>query len=155
MLFHWIISTFEDIVRPSKNEMNSTSKRSAAQVTSALLKIRAWEKLHIPSSQSTLSNEIFWLIAHHNMIQQPLNLKQLFLSISYSETAIRLQLNNLIEQRYCSLVIDTNDKRLKHVVAGEKMIALIDQYAILVADSLAVKALKHKKISITTHSLSR
>ncbi len=89
------------------------------------------------------------------MIQQPLNLKQLFLSISYSETAIRLQLNNLIEQRYCSLVIDTNDKRLKHVVAGEKMIALIDQYAILVADSLAVKALKHKKISITTHSLSR
>ncbi len=135
--------------------MNSISKRSAAQVTSALLNVRAWEKLNLPSSQSTLSHEIFWLIAHHNMIQQPLSLKQLFLSIGYSETAIRLQLNNLIEQRYCSLVIDTKDKRLKHVVAGEKMLGLIDQYAILIADSLAVKALKHKKISTSKGSSSR
>jgi hypothetical protein len=125
--------------------MSLSNRPSAAQVTSALLAVREWEKLNFPSSQSILAYEIFVLIVHHTVCEKPLTLHQLFYSVDYSETGIRKQLMTLIDDGWCCLVGGHQDKRLKHVVAKEKMIQVLDNYAIYLCDSLAEKVTAHKQ----------
>lgn len=130
--------------------MNSLHRQSIAQVTAALIAVRTWEKLNLPISQSTLAYEIFLLITYHTVCDRPLTLHQLFYSIDYSETGIRKQLAKLISDNWCSLVSGTSDKRLKHVVASEKMLRYLDLYAIEICDSLVSKVVLHKRVLINT-----
>lgn len=125
--------------------MNSLHRQSVAQVTTALIAVRTWEKSNLPISQSTLAYEIFLLITHHTVCDKPLTLHQLFYSIDYSETGIRKQLAKLISDDWCSLVSGTSDKRLKHVVASEKMLQVLDHYAIELCDSLIRPVQRHKR----------
>jgi hypothetical protein len=119
--------------------MVASHQKSRAQVTSALIAVRTWEKMNLPLSQSTLAYEIILLIAHHTVCNKPLTLHQLFYSIDYSETGIRKQLTKLIKDDWCSLIKGTSDKRLKHVVASEKLLILLDNYAIEICELLVDK----------------
>jgi len=125
--------------------MSFSNISSAAQVTSALIAVREWEKLNFPSSQSILAYEIFLLIAHHTVCEKPLTLHQLFYSVEYSETGIRKQLSTLIEDGWCCLVGGHQDKRLKHVVAQKKMIDVLNNYAIHLCDELVEKVTEHRE----------
>ena len=118
---------------------------SSSQTVSNLLYIREWEKAQLPSPKSALAYELFLLVAHHTLSETPLTLDQLFLSMDYTETAIRRQLNTLIAGAWCELVAGNSDKRLKHVVATQKMIDLIDKYGLLFCDLLLQNISAHKK----------
>ncbi len=131
--------------------MHSSKKNSASQVTTALLGIREWERENLPSPQSSLAYEIFLFIAHYSLIDQPLTLKQLFLSLNYSETAIREQLSRLIDEGLCRIEGGIKDKRLKHIIACPSMLELIDKYAIQLADSISVLSVDYKDSSSNSY----
>lgn len=91
-------------------------------LTSSLLFIKNWENANFPTADSFMSHYIFILIAHHSSIDSHLSLKQLYLSVNFSITGIRKQLFRLIEDEWCFLKIGEIDKRVKYIVANEKML---------------------------------
>ena len=118
---------------------------TSKQTVTALLLIREWEKSQLPSPKSALGYELFLLIAHHTLAQSPLTLNQLFLSVDYTETAVRRQLGTLINQQWCELVVMDTDKRLKRVIAKKKMLDLKDKYGVLICDLLMDKISSHRE----------
>jgi len=95
--------------------------------TASLLAIKDWEKNNLPSTDSGLSHHIFLLIAHHSLSGNHLTLNQLYFSINYSVTGIRKQLFRLIKNEWCYLEASNIDKRVKFIVASEKMILLFER----------------------------
>ncbi len=126
--------------------MNPIYRQSTAQVTSALIAMKTWEKTNLPQSQSTLAFEIFILIAHFTVCEKPLTLHQLFYSLEYSETGIRKQLAKLVEEGFCLIVSGSKDKRLKYVLASDRMLAVLDHYAIQLCGAVTQTVKSHKKI---------
>ena len=96
-------------------------------LTASLLAIKDWEKTNLPSTDSGLSHHIFLLIAHHSLSGNHLTLNQLYFSINYSVTGIRKQLFRLIKNEWCYLEASNIDKRVKFIVASEKMILLFER----------------------------
>ena len=96
-------------------------------LTASLLAIKDWEKTNLPSTDSGLSHHIFLLIAHHSLSGNHLTLNQLYFSINYSVTGIRKQLFRLIKNEWCYLEANNIDKRVKFIVASEKMILLFER----------------------------
>ena len=96
-------------------------------LTASLLAIKDWEKTNLPSTDSGLSHHIFLLIAHHSLSGTHLTLNQLYFSINYSVTGIRKQLFRLIENEWCYLKAGNIDKRVKFIIASEKMILLFER----------------------------
>ena len=136
------------VVLVVKARMKLVNSLSKSVVTSSLLEVRAWEKKNLPSPQSYLAYEIFLLVCHSTLEGQPFTLNQLFHTISYSETAIRRQLSTLIEDKWFVLIGGQNDKRLKLVVAEEKSLKLIEQYACVLANSLALRVIAFNVSSV-------
>jgi DNA-binding MarR family transcriptional regulator len=93
-----------------------------------LILLRAWEKSNLPIEQSALALDLFLVIAHNTLRDQPLTLKQLFNSVDFSEAGIRKHLKRLLAEGWCSLEGSAKDKRLRHVVAQAKMLAALDRY---------------------------
>jgi len=96
-------------------------------LTASLLVIKDWEKTNLPSSDSGLGHHIFLLIAHHSLSGSHLTLNQLYYSINYSVTGIRKQLFRLIKNKWCYLEASDFDKRVKFIVASEKMMLLFER----------------------------
>lgn len=105
---------------------------SSIPITANALKIRAWEKINIPNGQSGIAVEICLLISHYTMTGSPLTLKTLFYSMEFSEAGIRKQLRYLIKEQWILLLGNSKDKRLKHVLATEKMLNTINNYSSLI-----------------------
>ena len=96
-------------------------------LTASLLAIKDWEKTNLPSTDSSLSHHIFLLIAHNSLSGTHLTLNQLYFSINYSVTGIRKQLFRLIKNEWCYLEASNIDKRVKFIVASDKMILLFER----------------------------
>lgn len=93
-----------------------------------LIQLRAWEKSNLPIEQSALALDLFLVIAHNTLRDQPLTLKQLFNSVDFSEAGIRKHLKRFLAEGWCSLEGSAKDKRLRQVVAQAKMLAALDRY---------------------------
>jgi hypothetical protein len=120
-------------------------------LTGALLAIKDWEKTNLPSTDSGLSHHIFLLIAHHSLSGTHLTLNQLYFSINYSVTGIRKQLFRLIKNEWCYLEASNVDKRVKFIVASEKMILLFERDDL----KLKVQRLFHQSVDDQADVLSK
>ena len=120
-------------------------------LTASLLAIKDWEKTNLPSTDSGLSHHIFLLIAHHSLSGNHLTLNQLYFSINYSVTGIRKQLFRLIKNEWCYLEASNVDKRVKFIVASEKMILLFERDDL----KLKVQRLFHQSVDDQADVLSK
>jgi hypothetical protein len=93
------------------------------------LNIHEWVKSNIPNGQSGLALELFTLISFTNLISEPVSLKVLFHSMSYSEAGIRKQLRRLIKDGWVYLEANSNDRRVKKIIAHETMMETFFNYA--------------------------
>lgn len=97
--------------------------------TEKILKVRAWEKEKLPSiEQSVLAFDIFLTISYYTLLGEPLSLKQLFLSVDFSEAGVRIHLRRLLRDNWCVLVSAKHDRRLRYVVAQPKMLYGLADY---------------------------
>jgi len=97
-------------------------------IVKSVINVRNWEKNNLPIEQSALALDIFLLIAYNTLKNKPLTLKSLFHSIDFSEAGIRKHLRRLLREEWCLLVGADHDKRLRHVVAQPKMLAVLEDY---------------------------
>jgi hypothetical protein len=103
--------------------------RSLQQFTDAVLQVRTWEDANLPMEQSTLAYDLLTLVTHQTIHSQPISLKHLFVSLNYSEAGIRKQLRRCIKDEWLRLEDSTQDRRVRHVIAEPKLVALFNNYA--------------------------
>jgi len=98
-------------------------------ITETVIKVREWEKKHLPIEQSQLALDLFLIISYNTLIEKPLTLKLLFHSLDFSEAGVRKHLRRLLSEEWCLLTGDARDKRLKFVVAQPKMLSALTDYS--------------------------
>ena len=104
-------------------------------VTENALKVRVWEKTHLPIEQSALALDLFLVIAYNTLRGEPLTLKRLFHSLNFSEAGIRKHLRRMLNEGWCTLEGSEHDKRLRHVVAQPRMIEALSDYVAVLRDA--------------------
>lgn len=109
--------------------ITNKSHKKLIPITKCVLSVREWERKNLPIEQSQLALDLFLIISYNTLIEKPLTLKQLFHSIDFSEAGIRKHLRRLLKEEWCQIEGNSNDKRLKLVVAQNKMLLALDEYA--------------------------
>ncbi len=105
------------------------SHKALIPITENVIRVRDWEKKHLPIEQSALALDLFLLISYNTLIGNPLTLKILFHSIDFSEAGIRKHLRRLLKEEWCLLIGNEQDRRLRHVVAQPKMLQALNAYS--------------------------
>lgn len=93
-----------------------------------VLAIRAWEDRNLPRSKSYIAFDLFILIGHSAVLEQPLTLKELFNSLRHSERGVRYVLDQFIDGGWCEIVGSDQDRRFRHVVATELLLTRLREY---------------------------
>ena len=93
-----------------------------------LLAVRQWEGAHLPLDGSLLAFDLLTVVAHHTLLGQALNLKQLNTQLNYSEAGVRKQLKRCISQGWLQLQSDKNDKRAKFIIATAKLLKILTKH---------------------------
>lgn len=97
--------------------------------TEAILRIRKWEEAHLPVDQSALAYDLLTVVAHNTVAGTPVSLKQLFISLNYSEAGIRKQLRRMLAEEWLALEGIKKDRRVRVIVAKPKMLDVLTTYA--------------------------
>lgn len=105
------------------------SHKELIPITENAIRVRDWEKKHLPIEQSALALDLFLLISYNTLIGNPLTLKTLFHSIDFSEAGVRKHLRRLLSEEWCLLIGNERDRRLRHVVAQPKMLLALNAYS--------------------------
>lgn len=90
--------------------------------------IRFWEEKNLPLSQSRIAFDLLLFIANAHYSEMHLTQKYLFNSLNYSERGIRYVLEQFVTNGWCEIVGSTSDKRVRHVVASEKLTSAFEAY---------------------------
>lgn len=93
-----------------------------------LLAVRQWEDAHLPLDGSLLAYDLLTVVAHHTMLGQALNLKQLNTELNYSEAGVRKQLKRFIAQGWLELKNNKNDKRVKFIYATSRLLKILTKH---------------------------
>jgi hypothetical protein len=113
-------------------------------ITETVIRVREWERKHLPIEQSQLALDLFLIISYNTLIEKPLTLKLLFHSTDFSEAGIRKHLRRLLTEEWCLLIGDARDKRLKFVVAQPKMLSALTDYSKILSTAYKRKSLTAK-----------
>lgn len=111
------------------------SHKELIPITENVIRVREWEKKHLPIEQSALALDLFLLISYNTLIGRPLTLKTLFHSVDFSEAGVRKHLRRLLSEEWCSLIGNERDRRLRHVVAQPKMLQALNAYSKILKNS--------------------
>lgn len=99
---------------------------------SCVISVRNWEDAHLPLSQSRIAFDLFMLIGQSAHNERPLNHKQLFNSLKYSERGIRYVLDQFIDGGWCEVVGQTEDRRFRVIVATQRLTDKLREYEVVV-----------------------
>jgi DNA-binding MarR family transcriptional regulator len=104
-----------------------TSKKHALMIE-ALFKLRAWCRQHLPIENSLIAYDLLLLLAIHNYSNGHITVKQLFASLPYSYTAVRVHYQRYLDEGWIEHYTDPSDKRIKYVRPTQKFIEMINLY---------------------------
>jgi hypothetical protein len=93
-----------------------------------LTEIRRWEDEHLPIYGSLLGRDLILLLARYHLEGRRFTLKEVYLSLPYSENAIRRHLKRLLQEGWISLGPPGPDKRFRFVIASGRLKQALDSY---------------------------
>lgn len=105
-----------------------TSKKHAL-IIEALFKLRAWCRQHLPIENSLIAYDLLLLLAIHNYSNGHITVKQLFASLPYSYTAVRVHYQRYLDEGWIEHYTDPSDKRIKYLRPTQKFIEMINLYS--------------------------
>lgn len=94
----------------------------------AILALRDWCKLNLPTGDSLVAYDIILVVAISHYTKTALPVKNLFSSASHSYTATRYHYNRLISDGWIEHCGSEKDKRIKLVTATSKFVTTINAY---------------------------
>lgn len=112
----------------------SSSQNLIKTFSQCVREVRAWETRYLPRSQSYIAFDLFILLGHSALVEQPMTLKELFHSLNHSERGVRYILDQFIDGGWCEIVGNDQDRRFRRVVATEQLITRLREYENFVID---------------------
>ncbi len=109
--------------------MSTFKNRRIIYLARSALQVREWEKKNLPNANGELALDLFLLICYHTLIDKPLTFKTLFCSLDFSESGVRKHIRELKKNQWIAIQGNTEDKRLKYVIAQPKMISAFVEYS--------------------------
>jgi hypothetical protein len=97
---------------------------------------RIWEDAHLPVFASLLGYDVVLLLAQLYLQARTVSLKEIYLSLPYSENAIRLYMQKLQRSGWIELV-SAADRRFRNVQPTAKFHEALQEYLELLRDSIA------------------
>jgi DNA-binding MarR family transcriptional regulator len=97
----------------------------------ATKKIATLSKLEqklFPIEKSKIVFDLLTITTHFYLANKPLSIKQIFLSLDYSENGIRKQLRRLIAQKWLKVDRSINDKRIYYIIPTAKLLNSFKKY---------------------------
>jgi hypothetical protein len=107
---------------------NKVNQHEATLFSQLVRNIRTWEDGHLPRSKSYIAFDLFILIGHSAMLEQPMTLKELFNSLKHSERGIRYVLDQFVDGGWCEIVGNEQDRRFRRVIATELLRTRLREY---------------------------
>ena len=95
----------------------------------SILSLRAWEDAHLPLKQSALAYDLLVLVVHSELSGTPISIKQLFVTLKYSEAGIRKQIRRLLKEEWIKLEGIKDDKRVRVIMTQPKLLDAMTSYA--------------------------
>lgn len=91
-------------------------------------KCREWENLNLPIFGTLLGSDLILLLTQFYAEGKKPTLKELYLSLPYSENAIRLQLQKLERGGWLAFEYAQHDRRFRGIILEPKLKAVFAQY---------------------------
>ncbi len=91
--------------------------------------IRTWCKENLPFDESVVAYDLLILLAIKFAKNERVSVKQIFVLLPHSYTAVRQHYMRLIKDGWIECVGDGEDKRIKYIVPTKKFTDTINQYA--------------------------
>ena len=94
----------------------------------AIFRLRAWCRQHLPIENSLIAYDLLLLLSIHNYSNGHITVKQLFASLPYSYTAVRVHYQRYVDDGWIEHYPDHLDKRIKYVRPTQKFIETINLF---------------------------
>jgi DNA-binding MarR family transcriptional regulator len=117
-------------------------RENHAILIESILSLRYALKKILPIENSLIAYDIILLLSIHNYAKGHITIKQLFLSLPYSSTAIRYHYQRFINDGWVENYLDPKDKRIKFVRPTQRLIDAVNAYTREAESSLCNKKIK-------------
>ena len=107
------------------------------EVTRGLEKISkflSWTQNNLPGTPPPIVWQAAYLAAVQTVEGSPMSLKALISSLGCSEAGLRKPLQQLLDEGWVLIVRDSDDQRVRRVVATDRLLNELVQFADLIAD---------------------
>lgn len=107
------------------------------EVTKGLEKIAkflSWTQNNLPGTPPPIVSQAAYLAAVRTVEGSPMSLKALISSLGCSEAGLRKPLQQLLDGGWVLIVRDSDDQRVRRVVATDRLLNALVQFADLIAD---------------------
>ena len=90
---------------------------------------RSWCKENLPVEESVVAYDLIMLLAIKFAKQEPINVKQIYILLPHSYTAVRQHYIRLKNDGWIESTGDEKDARVKYITPTSKFTELINSYA--------------------------
>lgn len=96
--------------------------------------IRRWQDANMPIYGSFIGLDLVLFLSRSRHNAAPYSLKDVFLSLRYSEGALRIFIRRLEKDGWIKLETWPGDRRNKKIIVHDRLIAVVDVYLSLLSD---------------------
>jgi len=87
-------------------------------------------RANFPAARSLLAIDILIHTADSTLRKHPTSMKELLGAIPFSEVGIRKQVSRLVKEGWLRIDHSSTDKRIRILVAEEKLLAVLQRYSV-------------------------
>jgi DNA-binding MarR family transcriptional regulator len=102
--------------------------KDKALIIESIFRLRQWCRQNLPIENSMIAYDLLLLLSIHNYSSGNITVKQLFASVPYSYTAVRVHYQRFLDDGWIEHYPDPLDKRIKYVRPTQKFIETISLY---------------------------
>lgn len=85
-------------------------------------------RVNFPAARSLLAIDILVHTTDSTLRKRPMSMKDLFCAIPFSEVGIRKQIKRLVKEGWMRIDLSNADKRVRILVAEDKLLAVLQKY---------------------------
>ena len=104
-------------------------QKNLITVLSKIIFVSNLERKFFPIENSKLVFDLLTTTTYYFLANKPLSIKQICLTLDYSENGIRKQLKRLITSKWLKIVKNPYDRRITYIVPTIKLIKSFSKYS--------------------------
>jgi DNA-binding MarR family transcriptional regulator len=114
-------------------------------IIESIHKLRSWCAKNLPIDNSFIAYDLLLQLSIHDYSKRDLSVKQLYASIPYSYTAIRIHYQRFFNDGWIENYSSKNDGRIKYIRPTKKLLEVINLYAKTAEELLIIEFVKNEQ----------